>query len=251
MGAKIVFSTVKSPSDNRVPEKDESGYSYVTLGALNVINSAGEFYTANEVKEMFTDTNSTLMRRLKSGALRGEVGHPQFQPGMTKTAFFNRNLRIDEQNVCVHIKELVLEETDESSGVSGQGNIVLVKGWIKPSGPKGDFLQKALDNPDENVAFSVRSFTKNSVVNGVVIKKIVQLVTYDYVNEPGISHATKWKTLGVESMDSIEIDLDLLANGDEIDECFECSLENDSEKAMVRELIHNTNSSMKDVIFDW
>jgi len=251
MGNKIVFSTVKSTTDNRTLEKDDKGYYFVTLGALNVINSAGEFYTADDVRNMFTDNNSTLMRRLKTGALRGEVGHPKFVPGMTRDQFLARNLKIYEENVCVHIRELVLEESNIDSGVPGKGNVILVKGWVKPSGPKGDFLQKALDNPEENVAFSVRCLTKNTFVNGIVIKKIVQLITYDYVNEPGIKYATKWKELSIESMDSIVMDLDDIADGDEVDECFACSLESNTEREMVKELIINCNDNNSDVIEQW
>jgi len=250
MGDKIIFSSVKSTADNRKPEKDDKGYSLVTLGALNIVNSAGEYYTAKDVKDMFTNDNSTLMRRIKNGALRGEVGHPKFVPGMSKTQFFNRNIKIDEENVCVHIRDLILEETDRPSELPGEGNIILVKGWIIPSGPKGAFLEKALDNPEENVAFSVRCFTKNTFKDGVVYKKIVQLITYDYVNEPGISDATKFKTLGIESMDSVIMDLDDISDGNDIDQCFECSLESAEEKNIVKELISNTHTET-DILNQW
>ena len=250
MGNKIIFSSVKSNADNRLPEKDDKGYYLVVLGALNVVNSAGEFYTAKDVKELFTNSNSTLLRRIRNGALRGEVGHPKYVSGMSKTEYFNRNLRIDEENVCVHIRELILEETGDTESVPGEGNIILVKGWVTPSGPKGDFLAKAFENPEENVAFSVRSFTKNEFKNGVTVKKIVQLVTYDYVNEPGISQATKFKSLGIESLDSVIIDMDDISNGDDVDECFACSLESNDSLEMVKELIHNVNSNT-DVMDGW
>jgi len=254
MEGKIVFTSAKPNVNNKKLEKDDAGYYYITLGALNVFNSAGEYYITDGVREMFEDKSSTLMRRIKSGFLKSEVGHPKLQPGMNKNQFFNRNLRIEETNVCVHIRDLELVNTDNDSGMGNNTKTILVMGWVKPSGPKGDFLQKALDNPDENVAFSVRSFTKNSYVHGTTIKQIVQLITYDYVTEPGIHYATKNKSLGIESMDTFEMDLSELTNGDDLDECFACSLESDSEKEIVQEIIDNTRKCEKEgncILEDW
>jgi len=250
MSNNIVFTSVKSNADNRLLEKDDNGYYKVTLGALNMFNSAGEFYTINGVRDMFINKSSSLQRRIKNGFLKSEVGHPNLQPGMSKEQFFNRNLRIEETNTCMHIRDLILVDTNESSGGPDGSNIILVQGWVKPSGPKGDFLQKALDNPDENVAFSVRSFTKNSVVKGVVVKQIVQLITYDYVTEPGISVATKWKKLGIESMDLCDMDLDVISSNEEIDECYGCSLENNDERLIVEEIISNTATTKNNSIID-
>lgn len=254
MNGKIIFTSAKPNVNNKQLEKDSAGYYYITLGALNVFNSAGQFYTATGVKDMFEDKASTLMRRLKSAFLKSEVGHPKRLPGMSKNEFFNRNLRIEETNVCAHIRDLELVETNDDSGLGDGSTVILVKGWIKPSGPKGDFLQKALDNPDENVAFSVRSFTQNSVVHGTMIKQIVQLVTYDFVTEPGISYATKNKTLGLESMDTFEMDLSEVTDGDDIDECFACSLENEDEKQVVKELLVNVRKCEQEgncILEDW
>ena len=84
----------------------------------------------------------------------------------------------------------------------------------------------------------------------MTIKKIVQLVTYDYVNEPGISQATKFKSLGIESIDNMVIDIDDISNGDEVDECLACSLESNNSIEMVKELIKNVNAA-DDVISMW
>ena len=242
MEGKVVFTSAKPNVDNKQLEKDENGYYYITLGALNVYNSAGEYYTAVGARDLFENISSTLMRRIKSGFLKSEVGHPKFVPGMTKNDFFNRNLRIEETNVCAHIRTLELVPTEEDSGIGNGDKVILVKGWVKPSGPKGESLQKALDNPDENVAFSVRSFTKNVYKLGTNIKTIVQLITYDWVTEPGIHYATKNKTLGVESMDGFVMDLSDITVGDEIDECYACSLESEDDKKIVHEIIENTKA---------
>ena len=256
MANEVIFTSVKYNADNKVLEKDDKGYYLITLGALNVFNSAGEYYTANGVRDMFTDKSSSLMRRLGNGFLKAEVGHPKLQPGMSKTDFFNRNLRIEETNTCAHIRDLILVDTNTPSGI-GNEKIILIKGWVKPAGPKGDFLQKAFDDPDENIAFSVRSFTNNKLVGTNYIKTIAQLVTFDYVTEPGIEYATKRRTLGVESRDSFTMDICDISNEDStgLNICYECSLESNDEKELVKELIHNvnsnTNSNNKSILDNW
>ena len=255
MGNSIVFTTIKSTADNKVLEQDKDGYYKVNLGALNAFNSGGSFYTAEGVKSLINDSSSSLARRLKSGNLKAEVGHPQMTPGMTKTNFYIRNMKIDITNTCGHIRELILTPTNEPSGVPGQGNYILIEGWVKPGGIHGDALKKALDNPEENVAFSIRSFTSDKVVNGINIKKILQIVTWDWVNEPGIAKATKWKKLSIESREVCSMELDeLMSEGGEINQCFNCSLESEDERVLTKELIASSttaNSRDNDILNKW
>lgn len=240
MGKEIFFTTVKSNADNRKLEQDENGYYRVNLGGLNTFNSAGEFYVDDGVKDLLTNKSSALARRLKSGYLKSEVDHPQYLPGMSKAQFYARNMKIDIANTACHIRDIILTPTNEASGIPGQGNFVLIEGWIKPSGPHGEALKAALDNPDENVAFSIRSFTSDKVVNGVRMKKIMQIITFDWVLEPGISKASKWKKLSIESMDLCSMDIDEIANDNgTINECFNCSLEDGDMKDMTNEIITN------------
>jgi len=46
--SEVVFTTVKSNGDNRKLEKDDNGYYKVTLGALNVFNSANQYYELSD-----------------------------------------------------------------------------------------------------------------------------------------------------------------------------------------------------------
>jgi len=251
MSGKIIISSVKTNVDNRKLEKDENGYYLINVGGFNVFNSAGDYYTAEGVKDLLMKPNGAFQRRLKAGNLRSEVEHPKFVPGMSKHEFFNRNLKIDLNNTCAHIRDVILEPTNDSSGYRND-KFILCKLWLKPSGVKGDALQKSLDNPDENTCFSIRSFTKDTFINGVNVKKLVQVITWDWVVEPGIATATKFKTLGVESMDEVAIELDDISNGDDISECLECSLESHDEKMLVKELIKNSKSESKyDIVNKW
>ena len=74
---------------------DADGYYNVVLGALDYYNSSGAFYAYEPAKKLF-DQSSTLQRRITKGVLRGECGHPKFQPGQSKKDFMMRVLSIEE-----------------------------------------------------------------------------------------------------------------------------------------------------------
>lgn len=198
--SSIVFSIVKSHNDNKVLEKDDHGYYKVCLGGLNTYNSAGAYYIADGVKELVSNPGSLVYRRLKSGYLNGEMGHPPFLPGMSKSDFILRNMKIDQSNISHHIKELEFVPDNK-------GSLIRIMGWVKPSGPHGELLRQALDNPDQNVAFSIRSFTDDTIQGGRTIKQIREIITWDWVVEPGIKEANSWDTLAMESIESLQITL--------------------------------------------
>lgn len=176
--------------------RDEFGYYDMNIGALNILNSAGEYYDYNGAKELF-EGSSSFMRKIKRGALRGECGHPRREAGMTESAFMARILDTYEPNVCVHYSEVYLD-FDNFKNPDGTP-IVAIRAKLKPSGPKAQFLQEAIDNPKENVCFSIRSFTENTYHRGRLNKVLKTIITFDYVNEPGIHIAEKYKSPTLEN----------------------------------------------------
>ena len=204
----IVFSILKTNSSNKTAEIDANGYYKVTLGAFNTFNSSGDFYLADGVRDLIENQSSIFHKRLTKGYLNGEMGHPQFVPGMSREQYFNRNLRIEQSNISHHIKEVIITPTNIDSGMPGKGTVLRVDGWVKPSGPHGELLKKALDNPDQNVAFSIRSFTEDTFVGGKVIKKLLNIVTWDWVLQPGIASANQWDTVSLESNEIFTFNLD-------------------------------------------
>lgn len=176
---------------------DANGYREVVLGAMNVKNSGGAFYPLEPVKKLLV-SNSNLMRRLKERALRSEYGHPR-RDNMSPVEFLTRILDIHEQSTCNHILKLDLDEEriiDKDTNVK----VAAIIGAIKPSGPYGDALEKQFENPEENVCYSIRSITNDTTDSqGQLIKSIKEIVTWDYVNEPGISYAKKSYSPGLES----------------------------------------------------
>lgn len=176
------------------PDKD--GYFTVPLGALNVYNSAMEFYPYEESKKLF-EKSGLLMRRVQKGVLRGELGHPKRQ-GMSDKEFIYRCAQIYEQNWCFHLSEVWLDE-EISKDITGQ-SMILVMGKARQCGPYGSTFLESMQNQMENTCFSVRSFTDDYVRNGRVEKIIVEIVTWDLVNEPGVATATKYSAPTLESM---------------------------------------------------
>jgi len=176
---------------------DADGYYTVVLGALDVYNSIGAFYPEASARELF-ERSSSLMRRVASGNLRGEYGHPRKDPGMSDDQFLARVRDIVEQCVSHHIRKVTVDYTTHRNK-HGQPVITIV-GEVKPAGPFGPALQKQLDNPSEDVCFSIRSLTNDRYEGGRLMKHLKVIVTWDYVNEPGLDVARKWNAPGLESI---------------------------------------------------
>lgn len=176
-------------------KKDANGYYEVVVGALNVFNSAGQLYVYEQAKGLF-EQSSQLMRRVQRGALRGEYGHPKLMPGMTAEQFAHRCLSIYEEMQCCHHKEITLD-FDRVKDANGKPVIAIIS-KVAPSGPYGPTLEKQLQNPNENVCFSIRAFTDDYREAGVMKRVLKTIVTWDYVNEPGIAVAEKFKSPALE-----------------------------------------------------
>lgn len=186
-----------------IVKPDEFGYRTMVLGAFNAFNSADQFYPDEPALELFRP-DSALMRRIKSGSLHGELGHPRKLPGMSDRDFLMRIADIVEQNICVHIAEVTLIPrgmVDEAGRpVTG------VIGKIKGAGPHGDVLEADLNNPKQNVCFSIRSITNDRWERGRYTKYLRAVYTWDKVNEPGISIAKKWHSPALEQLQEVFMD---------------------------------------------
>lgn len=179
-------------------KKDDNGYYEMIVGGLDVYNSSGQLYVYEESKRLF-ENSAPLIRRVERGVLRGEYGHPKLQPGMRMADFMVRANTIDEPSCCCHHKEVWLD-FDRVKDANGKP-IIAIMSKVCPSGPYGPALEKSLNNPGENVCFSIRGFTDDFRERGVTKRVLKQIVTWDYVNEPGIAHAEKYKSPSLESLD--------------------------------------------------
>jgi len=196
----VELTSIKATGANRVVKPDKDGYYYVTLGAYNCNNSRGDTYIADGVKEHIADVNSPVGKLLVRSRLRGEAEHPIREPGMTDSEFIIRNLEIRTDRVGFHVRSIDVLETNHSEGIPGVGNVVAIKGYVKPSGVFGDGLKQSLDNPSEDTCFSVRMFTDDTLrPDGTNIKRLRNIINWDWVNSGGIQYAGTMNTLAVES----------------------------------------------------
>lgn len=176
---------------------DADGYRIQPIGGLNCFNNAGEYYTAQQARRLF-ERSSAFMRRVSSGCLKGEDGHPVWEPGMSEQQYISRVLRIHEPNVCAHFAEVWLD-FESMKDATGRP-IIAIMGKVKPAGQQGAQLEAAYNNPHEDVCFSVRAFTADNRVGGVNERTLIEIVTFDRVNEPGIGTSRKFRSASLESM---------------------------------------------------
>lgn len=198
MDQRIIYQCNVLKGINKVGDlkKLDNGYREVRLGALGAFNEAGWLYNEREGRQLM-EGSAGLMRMInQNNALRGECGHPRFQPGMNQLQWFGRVNDIYEPNVCFHMRRLMLEPAKDERGRA----ITMVLGEVRSSGKESDWFDRQLDNPDENVCFSIRSFTEDKIVGGVKTKFLKKIVTWDTVNEPGIRNSSKLGTPSLESL---------------------------------------------------
>ena len=93
----------------------------------------------------------------------------------------------------------------------------------------------------------------NRSVCGVVYKTIVQIITWDWVLEPGIKQANKWANLSTESIDYMKFNIDDLVNkSSKVYKEIEMALESDDSKEMMKEIVSNIKSKQKyDILNRW
>ncbi|MCK9234797.1 MAG: hypothetical protein M0P09_00620 [Acholeplasmataceae bacterium] len=184
-----------------IPAMDEYGYRKVVLGALNVFSRKGEYYALEGAEDLFKNS-SIFMRKVEGEALRGELGHPIPTPGMSEEQFSIRIRQVIEPRICLHIRRVWLDHTNVKDDMGR--TVIAIMGEVAPSGELGHILEKAFNNPYENVAFSIRCFSDvDRSFGGAVTRKMREIVTWDYVSEPGIKVADKYYSPSLENNDII------------------------------------------------
>jgi hypothetical protein len=233
MNNQVMFScsTLTRGGKKNILRPDDDGYYDMVLGGLNVFNSAGEYYTYEKSRQLF-ESSSALMRRISTGCLKGELGHPNMLPGQTYESYANRVMTIDEKNVATHIYSIWLD----FNNVKDINNkpIVAIMGKVKPSGPHMQPMQASIDNPKEEVCYSIRAFSEDTKVNGVTQRALVEVVTFDWVTEPGINIARKSYSPSVESLNTVIFSKEQLIK----------AMTTERNNGMVLESVRNTGVSL-------
>lgn len=205
--SNVFFSATKLPMLGKQGKitPDAEGYYELVVGGLNTHNNTGAwYYTIEGCRELFKP-GSLLMRRIGNGCLRAEVNHPKRKPGESDDSFMSRMLDIDLNNVCAHFKEVWLDENFGKNHPEYKNpGLIAIMAKVKPSGAKGAMLKEALDNPNENVCFSIRALADEGFHHGKRIRVLKEMIAIDFVNEGGILVASKWDSPATESIDNSE-----------------------------------------------
>ena len=213
MAKELTIQSKAANSKKNTVKKDENGYYLVNLGAFNTYNSAGQYYrcTMDTLKKLQTQ-DSILGRRIINGVLRSEYKHPLYEEckGLMdikrkSACILRRAMLIDLNRVCAHIKSVNFNITNQTEPGWPDDPIIIVSGWVKPILPFKQELLGALENPDENVTFSIRAFVKETLKGTTLVKHVNDISTWDYVFEPGVKIASQWNAVGMEHRESCDV----------------------------------------------
>ncbi len=175
----------------------EGYYDAVPVAVLGVPTRNNTYYDVDAFINQVTDKNSGLNRRLSSGQLYGEWGHPDII-GMPNDICLARLADIRESQFSHHIRSLSTGETLENGGK-------LVLASVKPTGPYGQSLKDNFDDPCMNTAFSLRAITRTEDRGGLSYRTMRHLITFDAVGCGGYAEASKAYSAGMESFNQFDI----------------------------------------------
>ena len=183
---------------------DEDGYFVgLPLAGLGFPTRNKTFYDVDAFVHCMTNPNSGFYKRLSSGQLFGEKGHPDIE-AIPPQLRMKRMLQIDEKNHAVHYRNVY----SDSNTLPNGGKLVL--GDLKPFGAGKQEVLDTLESPWMNTAFSLRSISDNRLINGISHRRMKNLVTFDWVGTGGFAEASKQysPTSAMEDFEAYSLDID-------------------------------------------
>lgn len=150
-------------------------------------------YDTNSILDAMNNKSMKFRMSIDEGNLRGEYGHPDIDGTDEKSR--RRLLKIDEKSVSHAFTNLVPQQMKD-------GDMALIAD-ATPAGPYHEAFKFDMDNPVINKSFSLRALcAKPEFINGVIYKKVLIFVTFDYVNMPGYEKAsTRFAVGATEEME--------------------------------------------------
>lgn len=200
MGAMLRYSCTALLGLNKqgIIKPNQDGYYELVLSALNYPNPVGARYRVDSARRIL-DTSPFFRRKIKEGNLLGETGHPRRRDSNTDADYEDRLYDIVESNVCLHISDVWIDDSGALKDRDGR-SYTGIMGLVAPSGVHGDKFEASLQNPKQNTCLSVRSITDNyRMPDGSVEKEFVNIIAWDWVNEPGLRPANKFSAPSLES----------------------------------------------------
>lgn len=212
MGAPLRYSCTALLGLNKagIIKPNSDGYYELVLSALNYPNPVGAKYRIEAARRII-EQSPYFIRKIKEGNLLGEVGHPRRRDYRSDEEFLERLHDFVETNVCLHISDVWIDDTGALKDREGR-SYVGIMGLVKPSGEKGVYFEESLQNPKQNTCLSVRSIADNfRLPDGTIEKEFVNILGWDWVNEPGLKPANKFSAPSLESFE-MPVNVDALRN---------------------------------------
>lgn len=202
MGAPLRYSCTALLGLNKagIIKPNSDGYYELVLSALNYPNPVGAKYRVEAARRII-EQSPYFMRKVKEGNLLGENGHPRRRDYRSDDEYMERLHDIVETNVCLHISDVWIDDSGALKDREGR-SYVGIMGLVKPSGEKGHLFEESLHNPKQNTCLSVRSITDNyRLPDGSIEKDFVNIIAWDWVNEPGLRPANKFSAPSLENFE--------------------------------------------------
>ncbi len=189
--------------DLKASKPDENGCYEVVLGCVGAPTRAGVIYDETSLINAMRDPTSRFNICLSDGILFGEWGHPDIYLPDGKQDM-RRLLKIDESKQSHLFTKIWID--DKPINMHGN-NAFPIRAKVKPCGPYGAYLEKSLQDPNINTAFSIRSLCEPMVGpdNQYEYRKVAMVITFDAVGAPGYEIATKRYTSGQEAYNEIRV----------------------------------------------
>lgn len=200
MASQIVFSIqmLENKDGKRLKAVKPNArgiYEKVPMGLFGRASRNMNRYDDGSMVRSMTDPSTRFCKLLQEGNLLGENGHPMI---FTKEQLPRLTL-IDMNNVSHRFLKMQADGTGD--------NCTLLWGDVKPAGPKGPLLTESFADPDGNTCFSMRSLTTEpEMVGGVRHRKVLMMVTFDFVDGPGFEEACKrFMATGTEDFHGLSV----------------------------------------------
>jgi len=201
-GISITNTVLANYGVKGVLKPDAHGYRTIILGGFGTENESGIYYDAPSAIAALNGSDSVMRRKLNKRMLFGEADHPDIR-GLSQEDAIRRLLEIKIDRKSHNIKDIRIV-TDKYYDKKGR-LYAAVEGDISPSDNQyGRDLEKDLNDPEQNTAFSIRSIldTTRSTVKTRYIKVPI---TWDRVDEPGMAMAMKYASPACERFNPLEI----------------------------------------------
>lgn len=207
-------AALPSPGKKGLLKQLDNDYVEIIIGAVAAQGNGGWIYDEKTAIQ-YMQNNPEFLEMMRLRRMRSEWGHPVRQPGMSDQEWFARINTIYEPNWSSHIRKIHLSSNTLKD--AGGRAVIAIIGEVTPCGPHASDFRRCLENPDEDVNYSIRSFASKNFATGR--KHIQKIVTFDSVWNPGIKEISKFNTPSLEAadirlmLDQTEFHLDSLRAG--------------------------------------